>query len=118
MQGQESSDAAKKIQAEAVLYGDPAEAAISVVASQLIADLVAAHAGRERETYPEIGEYDWVRVVTRARELTWSPPPALLKLAYSTLTHRRRAAAPGAVVQPPRSTPDTPGPPGPHPGAS
>lgn len=48
---------------------DELEAAIDMVARQVIASLVEENIGFEWENFPEIGEQDWLRVQARCLEL-------------------------------------------------
>lgn len=45
------------------------EVAITGMAEHLIASLVEDHAGTQWESFPDIGEDDWMRVVARAEQL-------------------------------------------------
>lgn len=47
--------------------------AIDVLARRLIADLVANDANDRWESYPDIGEQDWKRIVARAHALAETP---------------------------------------------
>lgn len=69
------------------------EAAVFVMARQLIADLVAAHASTEWGNYPEIGEYGWQNVVAKARELAQPCSPHLRDKAYAVLARLAESGA-------------------------
>lgn len=63
-----------------------ADDAIDVVARRLIADLVANEVGSRWDSYPDVGEHDWERIVARARML--AEHPTEYASAYDLLTRR------------------------------
>ncbi len=60
--------------------------AIDVVARRLIWNLVASEADSRWDSYPDIGEQDWERIVARACEL--AEHPASYDSAYDLLARR------------------------------
>lgn len=68
---------------------DRVREAVDVVARHVIRD-VMERADDEWESYPEIGEYDWMEVEERIKEIvhTLAPPTDTYKAAYEFLESR------------------------------
>lgn len=64
------------------------EEAINVIARVILGKAVADARDDGWQDYPELGEYDWDRVVERAKEIAADPSFDEFEAAYDFLTNR------------------------------
>lgn len=74
---------------------DDITAAIDSVARQLVWQLVEDHAGEAWESFPEVDQDDWLRIVKRAKALAEAPLPEVgeYRDAYVLLGMRAQQSA-------------------------
>lgn len=64
------------------------ERAIDFVAANFLSSLVSLYGGDCWDSYPDLGENDWERVLDRAAEIADDPGVAAFNAAYAVLKAR------------------------------